>query len=81
MESNSKRLEQRQSEETRLGGELESGVRFREYATAEEVLRVDRAGTVPPPGMEQRVAGVTRGGGAPGWAWWKRWFSRDRGPG
>lgn len=64
--------------ETHLGEETTAEARVqsrpREFATAEELLRVDAAQTPAPASLAERVAASVRNEPLAGLPWWRRWF-------
>lgn len=67
------RLTQRQEARTQTAQQIQAGT---EFASAEELLRADRAQTRPPPQIETRLQQSIAQEPPPPRPWWKRWLGR-----
>ena len=67
--------EQQQSREAGTRHELEQQ-QVREFATPEELLRYDAAGTDVPPGIAERLRKSSENLPPPSRSWWQRLFKR-----
>ncbi len=74
-DSPSSRLQQQQQQQetSTEGGQQQAGI---EFATAEEVLRHDRASVLPPATIESRLQQSIAAEPPPPKPWWRRWLGR-----
>lgn len=73
------RLQQQQqqaSEELQTAEQAEGRQTALEFATAEELLRHDRANTPVPETIESRLKSSIAAEPSPSRPWWKRWLGR-----